>query len=97
MFTAFTYIKVGFFDVYIYLEYQNSVGQKKYRKACYSSKIFVNFADFPCVIFWAQNVSIPPDQNFSIPLSQNVLILFVSNIYNGNIQTFWHRELYMKT
>ena len=44
--------------------------------------------------FWAQNLLIaripllPPDQNVSI--------LFVNNIYIGNIRTVWHRKIYMK-
>ena len=51
-------------------------------------KIFVNFANFSSTSFWAQNISIPPDQNLSIPIDQNVLILLISNICNGNNQTF---------
>ena len=48
-----------------------------------------------CLIFWAQNVVIP--HILLIPLYQHVLILFVNNIYIGNIRTVWHRHLYMKT
>lgn len=46
------------------------------------SKIFV--CEFLC-----QTVPIASDQN--------LLIRFVSNMYNGNIGTFWHRKLCMKT
>ena len=31
-----------------------------------------------------------------IPPDQKVLIIFVSNMYDANIGTFWHRKLYMK-
>ena len=44
--------------------------------------------------FWVQTVLISPDQNVSIPLDQNVSILLGSNMYNGNIRTFWHRTLW---
>ena len=40
----------------------------------------MNFVYFLCVIFSAQNVLIPPDQNLSKLLDQNVLILFLSNM-----------------
>ena len=54
-------------------------------KRWYNSKIFVNFVDFSCEIFWAQNVSMPPDKNFPVPIDPNALILLVSNICNGNV------------
>ena len=47
--------------------------------------------------FWDQIMLICADQSFSIPLNQNLLILLVSNICNGNIGTFWHRKLCLKT
>ena len=53
---------------------------KLYMKTWYNSKIYLNFVDFSCVNFLAQNVSIPPDQNFSRPLHQNVLVLLLNNI-----------------
>lgn len=62
-----------------------------------NSKIFVHSADFSCMIFLAQNVPIPTDKILSKPLDHNVLILFVSNTYNGNILAFWARKLCMKT
>ena len=31
-----------------------------------------------------------------IPPDQKVLTIFVRNMYDGNIGTFWHRKLYMK-
>lgn len=49
-------------------------------KTWYNSKIYINFVDFSCVSFLAQNVSISPDQNFSRPLHQNVLVLLLNNI-----------------
>ena len=73
---------------------RNTLG---HMKTSYNAKNIGNFVDFSCMIFWAQNVLIPPDQNLSIPLDQIVLILLVSNINNGNIRTFWHRKLCMKT
>ena len=48
--------------------------------------ISMNIGEFSCVI-------VLPDQNLSIPLDQNVSILLVNNMYNGNIETFWHRKL----
>ena len=30
-------------------------------------------------------------------LEQNVSIVFVNNVYIGNIRTVWHRRLYMRT
>ena len=32
-------------------------------------------------------------QNVPLPLDQNVMILLVSNIYNGNIETFWYKKI----
>ena len=63
----------------------------------HNSKIIVNFVNFSGMIFGAQNVLIPPDENLTIPLDQNVSILLESNMQNGNIRTFWHRKLCMKT
>ena len=57
----------------------------------------MNFVNLFCMIFWVQNVLIPPGQNFSLPLDQNVLLHLVSKRYNGNIQTFWHRNVYIKS
>ena len=37
--------------------------KKIYMKTCYISKIFGSFDNFPCMIFLAQNVSIPAEQN----------------------------------
>ena len=31
----------------------------------------MNFVNFSCMIYWAQNVLIPAKQNLSIPLDQN--------------------------
>ena len=45
--------------------------------------------------FWTQKVLIP--HILVTSPSQNVSILFVNNIYIGNISTFWHRKLYLKT
>ena len=42
-----------------------------------------------------QNVQIP--RILLISLDQNVSIVFVNNIYIGNIRAFWHRKLYIKT
>ena len=61
-------------------------------KTWYNQKIFVNFVDFSCMMFWAKNVLIPPDQNLSMPVDQNVLILLVSSIYNENIWILWHKN-----
>ena len=66
-------------------------------KSWYNSEIFVSFVDFSAMMFWAQNVLVPPAQNLSIPLDQNVLIPLVSNKCNGNIRTFGHTKLCMKT
>ena len=41
--------------------YRDFLGHKiVYEKTCYNSKIFMNFVDFSCVIFLAQNVSVTP-------------------------------------
>ena len=74
-----------FMNKYIYWEYRNSLGERLCMKTCYNLKIFVNFIDFSCVIFWSQNVLIPQGQNLSIPFEKNMLILLVSNIYNVDI------------
>lgn len=37
------------------------------------------------------------EQNVQISLDQNVSILLVSNMYDGNIGTFWYEVLCMKT
>ena len=49
------------------------------------------------MIFLAQNVSMPTNQNLSITLDQNVGIIFVSNLYFWNIGRNWHRKLYIRT
>ena len=59
-------------------------------------EIFVNIADFSCVDFQAASVLILLDQNLLIHLHQTVLILFVSGMFNGNKETFWHNKLCMK-
>ena len=51
-----------------------------YMKTGYSSNIFLNFVDFSYVIFLAQNVQIPVDQNLSNPFDKNALIFPLSNI-----------------
>ena len=52
---------------------------------------------FSCMIFFPQKiVLLLPDRNVSIPLDKNISILLASNINNGNIETFWYKELYMK-
>ena len=76
---------------YIIWRYQDILG---HMKTLYSSKYLWILSIYD---FWAQNVLIPPDQNLSKSIDQNVLILFVSNIYNGDIKTFWPRKLWMKT
>ena len=48
--------------------------------------------NFSCSIFSAKNVLTPPYQNLSIPPDQNVTILFLNNVYIGNIITVWHRR-----
>ena len=54
-------------------------------KTWYSSKIFGNFVDFFCIIFWAQNVAVPSncvlidcaDYTFSKPFKSSYMrILF---------------------
>ena len=45
--------------------------------------------------FWTEKVLIP--HILVTSPNQNVSILFVNNIYIGNISTFWHRKLYLKT
>ena len=52
---------------------------------------------FSCMIFSPKKiVLLLPDRNVSIPLDKNISILLASNINNGNIETFWYKELYMK-
>ena len=46
-------------------------------------------ANFFCMIFWAQNVSISTDQNVSI--------LFASYRFAGIIEIVWHRKLCIKS
>ena len=48
-------------------------------------------------IFSVPTVPLRPGQKVSIPSDQNLLILLVSNVYNGNVGAFWHRKLRMKT
>ena len=57
-------------------------------KSWYNSETFRDFL--------YQTVPILTDQNVSIPSDQNILILFLSNMYNGNIKTFWFRQRCMK-
>ena len=42
--------------------------------------IVQNLREF-CLILWAKNVLIPPDQHVLIPSDQNMSILFVNDIY----------------
>ena len=79
---------------YMIRRYQNIL---EHMKTWCNSKIFRDFVEFSSVMFWAQNVLIPPDQNLSIILDQNVPILLVISTSNGNIHAFWQRKLCMKT
>ena len=63
----------------------------------YILKIFANFVDLSCIVFWTQNVPIPPDKNWSILLDQSMLIFLVNNACNGNMQIFWYKKLCKKT
>ena len=53
-------------------------------KTRYNPKVFVNFIDFSCVIFWAQNVSIPSksDTTTSYYLSCFLSMTVCITIYN---------------
>ena len=87
-----------FLQVMYILEYQNSLGQKlKYEDLVYIENlcVFCNF--LLCDFLGLKCFDTPPEQRLTIPLDQNVLIILVSITYDWNIQTFWHRKLYMKT
>ena len=57
---------VHFFVNNIYIGNISTVWHRKlYMKAWYSSKIFLNFICFSCLIFLAQNVLIHPGQKFA--------------------------------
>ena len=71
--------------------------RKLWIKSWYNSKTFCKYCWLYCVIFWAKTVLTSPDQNVSLALDYNVLIFLVVNMYNGNIWTFWHRTLCMKS
>ena len=81
--------------------YNENIDTVWHRKLCIKSwsysKNFVNVVDFSCMNFWAKTVPILPNQSLLIPLNQNMSIVFVSNMYNGNVGTFWHIRLGMKT
>ena len=49
-----------------------------------------------CLSFSVPNCLVFSRPNVSMQI-QILLILLVSNMYNGNIATFWHKTLYMKT
>ena len=44
--------------------------------------------DFSCMIFWAQTVPIPPDQNLLIHFHQNMWIRLVNIMHNGTLRYF---------
>ena len=44
-----------------------------------------------------KTLMILPDENVLICLDHNMSVLLVSNIYNGNIETFLYKKLCMKT
>ena len=48
-------------------------------------------------VLFQKIVLVLPDKNVSIPLDQNVSVLLKTNMNNGNIETYWYRELCMKT
>ena len=50
-----------------------------YTKTLYSSKDFVNFVNFSCLIFWAQNVLMPP----------YCILLLCLYILNSFLSFFW--------
>ena len=52
------------------------------------------FSNYTWKLDIVQNVLLPGILLISV--DQNVSILFVNDIYTGNIRTFWHRKLYMK-
>ena len=54
-------------------------------KSCYSSNNHFEYCWFFWCDFWSQTGLILPDQNVLIPSDQNVLILLVSNMYDGII------------
>ena len=67
-----------------------------YTNSWSTSKIFENITVFLYDFFPQKIVLLLPDRNVSIPLDKNISILLASNINNGNIETFWYKELYMK-
>ena len=79
------------------MEVSNHFEQNIMYEDLVSFKNHCEFVDFSCVVFWNQNVSIPLEQNWSMLLERNVLILLVSNIYDGNIRICWYKKLCMKT
>ena len=59
-------------------------------------KNFVNIADF-CWWFSILNcLDTSKPKYVDTPSDQNMLIVLLSNIYNGNIARFWHKKLCMK-
>ena len=79
------------------MEVSNHFEQKIMYEDLVTFKNHCELVDFSCVVFWNQNVSIPLEQSWSMLLERNVLILLVSNIYDGNIRTCWYKKLCMKT
>ena len=54
-----------------------SIGTFWKTKTWCSSKIFMNFINFSCLIFWAENVLISPDQNVSRYLQGKLFRFFL--------------------
>ena len=63
-------------------------------KSWYNSKMFWEYWWLFICDFLYQIVPKPPKQNVPKPLDRKASTLFVSNMYNGNIVTFWYRKNY---
>ena len=77
------------------------LGMVWHRKLCmkswYNSNNLCKYCRYFVCGFLCQIVLLPLDKNFTIPSNQNLSILLVSNMYDWNIGTFWHKRLCSKT